>query len=174
MLASIVGGDVLSKIVFIKADLCKLDFMKENYFDIVNLYFTVYTIESVTPEETLQVLRRMHRVLKPGGMLVITKNYPTFKPIDRAQELLIEFSRIEDKIIKTLGVTARDVVYEPNQLANILIHVGFKGITHIKISNGEIDPTLMNWVSYLARKSQEIPDNKIKEKVLRDIEDKLN
>jgi len=68
----------LDRIVFIKANLSKLDFIKENYFDIVNLYFTVHTIESVTPGETLQVLKEMHRVLKPGGMLVITENYSFF------------------------------------------------------------------------------------------------
>ena len=141
----------------------KLDFIKENYFDIVNLYFTVHTIES----------KEMHRVLKPGGMLVMTENYPTFKPVDRAHELLIEFSRIEDKIMKALRVTARDVEYEPDQLANILMHAGFKDVTHVKISNGEIDPTLMDWVSYLARRAQEISDNKIKEEILKNIRSKL-
>jgi len=173
MLTNIVEENVLDRIVFIKANLSRLDFIKENYFDIVNLYFTVHTIESVTPGETLQVLKEMHRVLKPGGMLVITENYPTFKPVDRAHELLIEFSRIEDKIMKALGVTARDIEYEPDQLANILMHVGFKDVTHVKISNGEIDPTLMDWVSYLARRAQEISDNKIKEEILKDIRSKL-
>ncbi len=173
MLINIVEENILDRIVFIKANLSKLDFIKENYFDIVNLYFTVHTIESVTPGETLQVLREMYRVLKPGGMLVITENYPTFKPIDRAQELLIEFSKVEDKIMKALGVTARDIEYEPNQLANILMHVGFKDLTYVKISNGEIDPTLMDWVSYLVRRAQEIPDSKIKEEILKDIRSKL-
>ncbi len=69
----------------------KLDFIKENYFDIVNLYFTVHTIESVTPGETLQVLKEMHRVLKPGGMLVITENYPTFKPVVEHMNFLLSF-----------------------------------------------------------------------------------
>jgi len=126
MLIKIVDEYLLNKIVFIKANLSKLSFIKENYFDIVNLYFTIHTIESVTLGETIKVLREMYRILKPGGMLVITENYPTFKPIDRAQELLIEFSKIEDKIMEALGVTARDVEYEPRELANILKHIGFK------------------------------------------------
>ena len=106
-------------------------------------------------------------------MLVITGNYPTFKPIDRAQELLIEFSKIEDKIMKALGITARDVEYEPNELVNMLTRIGFKDVIYVKTSNGEMDPTLMDWVSYLVRRAQEILNDKIREEVLKDIRNRL-
>jgi len=173
MLINIIEKEILDRIVFIKANLSKLDFIKENYFDIVNLYFTVHTIGSVTPGKIFQVLREMYRVLKPEAMLVITENYPTFKPIDKAQELLIEISKIEDKIMEILGVVARDIEYEPVELVNILTDVGFRDITYMKICDGEIDPTLLDWVSYLAGKAQEILDNNLREEILKDIRNKM-
>jgi len=75
--------------------------------------------------------------------------------------------------MKALGITARDVEYEPNELVNMLTRIGFKDVIYVKISNGEMDPTLMDWVSYLVRRAQEILNDRIGEEVLKDIRNRL-
>jgi len=174
MLTNLMAGKSLNEynIQFVRGDLRELGFIRDGCFDVVNLHFTVHTVESTTPGGTLQVLEGAYRVLRPGGTLVITENYPTFKPVDRAQELLIELSRIEEEIMEALGAARRDVEYEPDELAGMLVRVGFSEVSYTKISDGEMDPTLLDWALYLIKRAHEIKGSK--EGIVRRIEEKLN
>jgi len=168
----IVNKNLEAKIVFINADLRNLNFIKDEYFDFVNLYFTLHTVESTTPGGLLQILKEAYRILKRKGKVIIVENYPSFKPIDKAQELLMELSTIEDEIMRVLSIR-KDREYQPKELLNILIQTGFKDIIYEKISDGVMDPTLINWVSYLVRRAKEIRDKELKESILNRIYSKL-
>ncbi|RLE80280.1 MAG: hypothetical protein DRJ51_06120 [Thermoprotei archaeon] len=173
MLRNFVNGNLLKRIIFIKADLRKLAFIKDGYFDLVNLYFTLHTVESTTPGGTIQVLREMYRLLRPGGMLVVTENYSEFTPIDKAQEVFLELSMIESSILDALGVHARDVEYSPEELVEMLTRIGFRNMSYKEVSRGELDPTLKDWVAYLVKNAKKIRDDRVRENILEEISVKL-
>jgi len=166
MLERLAGKELIEKLVFIKADLRNLDFIRNNYFDLACLYYTIHTIESTTPGGVRQVLREIHRVLRPDGLLVAVENYATFEPIDSAQQLLLELTRVEDEINTLLGTREVDVEYNPEELCTLLTEVGYRNLTYRKIDNGSIDPTLLTWASYLRNRARDIPDQDAKERIL--------
>jgi len=166
MLKRLAGKELTEKLVFIKADLRNLDFIKDDYFDLACLYYTIHTIESTTPGGVRRVLKEIRRVLRPGGLLIAVENYATFEPIDGAQRLLLELARVENEINALLGTREVDVEYDPEELCALLTEAGYRNPTYRKIDNGSIDPTLLTWASYLKDRARDIPDQDAREKVL--------
>ena len=169
MLKRLAGEELTEKLVFIKADLRNLDFIKDDYFDLACLYYTIHTIESTTPGGVRQVLREIRRVLRPGGLLVAVENYATFEPIDSAQQLLLEFARVEGEINVLLGTREVDVEYDPEELCALLMEVGYRSPTYRRIGGGDIDPTLLTWASYLKDRARGIPDQEARERILAEL-----
>jgi len=169
MLRRLAGEELTKKIVFVKADLRNLDFIKDDYFDLACLYYTIHTIESTTPGGVRQVLREIHRVLKPGGLLVAVENYATFEPIDDAQRLLLELARVENEINILLNVREVDVEYDPEELCTLLMKAGYKDPTYRKIDDGGRDPTLLTWASYLKDRAHNIPDRDVRRRILAEL-----
>ena len=174
MVVNLVGdSELLSKIVLIKGDLRDLGFVRDCYADVANLHFTIHTIESVTPSGMAQVLREMYRILKPGGILVVTENFPDFTPVDEAQEVFLELSHIEREIADALGVEARDVEREPAWLAEEVARVCYAEVRWRKVGDSEPDPTLKDWARYLLRKAEGVGDPKVRKALSQRILDNL-
>jgi len=165
MLRKLAGVKLIDKLIFIKADLRNLDFVKADYFDLICLYYTIHTIESTTPGGVKRVLEEMHRVLKPGGLLVAVENYATFEPIDDAHRLMLKFSLIE-KEINSILAAASDIEYDPKELCSLLEDAGFHILNYKDVGQGCIDPTLLSWVSYLIDKAKSIQDQKTRREIL--------
>ncbi|RLE75098.1 MAG: hypothetical protein DRZ80_03420 [Thermoprotei archaeon] len=166
MLKRLAGKELTEKLVFIKADLRNLDFIKDNYFDLACLYYTIHTINSTTPCGVRQVLKEIRRVLRPSGLLIAVENYATFEPIDDAQQLLLELARVENEINTLISRREIDVEYDPKELCTLLVEVGYRNPAYRKIDNGSIDPTLLTWALYLKDRARGIPDQDAREKVL--------
>lgn len=170
-LSWLVGGELPENLVFVRADLRDLGFMKDSYFDVAVFHFTLHTVESTTPGGSLQVLKEAYRLLKMKGVLVAVENYPSFKPLDRAHEVFLKLCEVEKEILDVLSVEVRDVEYEPEELAELVRRAGFRVKEVIKVDKGSLDPTLMDWVSFLASRAEEIKDVEKRESILEKIGD---
>lgn len=62
--------DLLLRTIVVKADLRRLDFLKDNFVDLVTAYDTLSVIEQCTPSGTPYVLNEARRILKPDGWFV--------------------------------------------------------------------------------------------------------
>jgi len=163
----LMNGKLPENLIFIRSNLKNLDFIKDCYFDIVVFYYTLHTVESTTPGSSLKVLKKTFRLLREGGLLVIIENYPSFKPLDKAHEVFLELCRIEREILDALGVEARDVEYEPEELAKLVARIGFEVEKVVKVDEGSLDPTLADWISFLVSRAKKIKEGERRRDILR-------
>ena len=120
-----VGDQLMSKVVFIKDDMAHMDYLKDDFFDLVFSYDTLISIEGTTPGETLLILRQFYRILKHDGWFLAVEHpaLEEVKPINKAQEL--EFRKILDQI---KGREFGKGTYIPRQLSETLESIGFTDI----------------------------------------------
>lgn len=109
-----VGDELMEKVVFIKDDMQHIDYLRDNFFDLVVSYDTIISIECMTPGGTLPVLHQFCRILKHGGCFLAIERPPLVKPVDKAQELESRFRKILDRI-----EPRKWNFYTPSQLSEI-------------------------------------------------------
>lgn len=87
-LKTALSENLLLKTVVLKADLRRLDFLKDSFVDLVTSYNTLSVIEEYTPSGTPYVLNEVRRILKPDGWFIAVEHWPLefIKPTDKAQE----------------------------------------------------------------------------------------
>ncbi|MHA2358111.1 MAG: class I SAM-dependent methyltransferase [Candidatus Heimdallarchaeaceae archaeon] len=126
------GDKLMDKVVFIKDDIQHIDYLKDNYFDLVTSYETLGSIENMTPNGTLPIIQQFYRVLKQNGrFLAIEPNRSIdTKQANEAQENHLRFMEIIDQI-KPFGKT-----YSSKQFSQILKEIGFNDINWKIVSKG--------------------------------------
>jgi len=130
-----VGDELMSKVVFIKDDMAQMDYLKDDFFDLVFSYDTLVSIEAMTPGGTLPILTQFYRVLKPDGWFLAVEHpaLEEVKPINKAQELELIFRRILDQIQRREFGKG---TYTPRQLSEMLRSIGFTNIYWKTASEG--------------------------------------
>jgi ubiquinone/menaquinone biosynthesis C-methylase UbiE len=122
--------DLVSRTAVLKADLRRLDFLRDSFVDLVTAYDTLSVIEKYTPGGTPYVLNEARRILKPEGWFVAVEHWPleSVKPVDKAQEADVRWWKIHKEIAQALGETI-GVEYTPDTLQRTLRNAGF-AISH--------------------------------------------
>ena len=84
-----VGDKLMGNLVFIKDDMRNINYIKDNFFDLIVCYDTLISIETMTPGATLSILRQFYRILKHGGQFLAIEHpfLKEVKPVNKAQEL---------------------------------------------------------------------------------------
>jgi len=128
-------GELMDKVVLIKDDMRCMDYLKDDFFDLVVSYATIAAIEMLqaTPGGTPTILRQFHRILKKGGRLLIVEPIPPqeAKPADEAQRLELELIKIHDRILPI------NRYYNQSQLSELLHSLGFVEVYGKAVSEGE-------------------------------------
>lgn len=160
------SDDLLLKVVLIKADLRRLDFLRDDFVDLVTAYDTLSVVEQVTPGGTPYVLNEARRILKPGGWFVAIEHWPveTVKAMDKAEEVEVRWWRVHMEIAKALGETT-GVEYTTDSLKKTLANAGFI-VSHWKeLERGDVEPG-EKFIPYIIEKAKRIPNKALRERVL--------
>lgn len=167
-----VGDELMDKVVFIKGDMQHMDYLKDDFFDLIISYDTLISIEVMTPGGTLPILRQFYRILKHGKWFLAIEHPPSeeVKPVNKAQELNIRFEEILDQI----RPKKRRIVYTARQLSQMLKRIGFADIRWKTVSEGICFTS--NEVTEMMRALrnlaiERIRDRKEEESILRQIKD---
>lgn len=158
------------RVVSIKADLRRMDFLKDCFFDLVTAYGTLTPIEMITPGGTKNVLNEVHRILKSEGSFVIIEHCPIdlIRPIDEAQRTMVGFWRVSEKIIEACGEPSF-AGYTPQSLIKTVEGCGFKVDSWKEIETTHLQE-LSEYISYVNQMVQRIPDKDMRAKLIPDVE----
>lgn len=165
-------GELMDKVVLIKDDMRHMDYLKDNFFDLVMSYATIESIESLTPGGTLSILCQFYRILKQNGRFLAIEHPPLqeVKPLDEAQGYQLKLIEIHDQIYRPVNWSA----LEPSQLSNTLRKIGFEEIYWKTVSQGEyLSPReVKREINGLKNLAEEVIQNQEKkEEVLRQIQE---
>ena len=158
--------ELLLKTIVLKADLRRLDFLRDNFVDLVTAYDTLSVIEEYTPGGTPYVLHEARRILKPGGWFIAVEHWPleSIKPVDKAQDVEVRWWRIHMQIARALQETT-GTEYTPNTLKKTLEEAGFS-ISHWRQTEKvEIEPGL-KFIPKIIEKAEKIPDERLRKSIL--------
>lgn len=161
--------DLLLRTVVLKADLRRLDFLKDSFVDLVTAYDTLSVIEEYTPRGTPYVLNEARRILNPDGWFVAVEHWPleSIKPVDKAQEAEVRWWKVHMEIAKALGETI-GVEYTPETLQRTLRKAGFI-ISHWRqVENAETEPGI-NFGPKIVKKAKEIRDRHLRERIFKEM-----
>jgi ubiquinone/menaquinone biosynthesis C-methylase UbiE len=161
--------DLLLKTIVLKADLRRLDFLKENFVDLVTAYDTLSVIEEYTPGGTPYALNEARRILKPNGWFVAVEHWPleSIKPIDKAQEAEVRWWRVHMKIAKALG-EAVGIEYAPDTLRWTLEKAGFVVTQWRRMESCQTEPGI-TFGPKIIEKAKRISDRRLRETILREM-----
>ena len=133
-------GEKIDDIIFMKADLTDMTFIKDNYFDIA---LSHYTLSAVDEKELYIILEEVHRVLVPNGILVIVEGFNEGKK-DIPRRLTLELEEIYYQITGE---------FEEMRLETFLSKIkrfrGFRIVEVKKLDDGLLDPTIEDFAYYL-------------------------
>jgi len=152
-------GDKIDKIVFLKADLSNMSFLKDNYFDIV---LSHYTLSTVDKDIFHAVLNEINRVLTVNGLFIVIEGFGT-GTMDYARKLTLELEEIYRQ------VTGEEEELNLDKLLKIFR--GFKGFDIVKVrklNDGLIDPTIGDFGKYLLSL---VNKEELKKRILRILEE---
>ena len=103
-------------------DLIQFDIEKEETLPFNDNFFSVITLlgvyEHIEPERLINVLSEIYRVLKPGGMFILTTPAPW---TDKLLRLLASFNLVSKE-----EIDAHKDAYSHRRICNSLITSGFK------------------------------------------------
>lgn len=166
------GDKLMDKVVFIKDDMQQIDYIKDDFFDLVVSHDTLISVESMTPGGTLPILRQFYRILKPGGWFLAVE-HPSLremKPTYRGQELELELRR---PLCQIRRQEFGKGTYEPGHLSQILKRIGFTGMYWRTVSEGSFaaPEEVSDMIEGLRNFAKErVKDGREKETVFRQIE----
>ena len=111
-----------------QADLSRLDFMEDNIVDVVICNYTLSSVNQF-PLRATKALSEFHRVLKPGGQLIIMEEMPIWAVENRDYPYWSQRLRVI-KSISVLKAMAHFNEIHPIDLEQTLSVVGFKEIKY--------------------------------------------
>ncbi len=160
----------LLRTVAIKADLRRLDFLKDDLFDLVTAYDTLSVIDEYTPGGTPYVLSEVQRMLKPNCWFVVVEHWPLdrIKPVDNAQETELRWWRVHIQIAQALG-EATGVEYTPDTLRRTLRAAGFV-TSHWKRVQGEATEPGIKFGPKIITKAKQIRNKQLKERIFKEMQ----
>jgi len=160
----------LLRTVALKADLRRLDFLKEDFFDLITAYDTLSVIDEYTPGGTPYVLGEAQRILKPNGWFVAVEHWPleAVKPVDKAQETELRWWKIHIQIAKALG-EATGTEYTPNTLQRRLFVAGFVTSHWEKVQGEATEPGIM-FGSKIITRAKQIRNKCLRGKIFREMQ----
>ena len=168
-----VGDELMEKIVFIKDDLRRIDYLKDNFFDLVVSYETLESVEGMNPGATLPILHQLYRILKSGRWFLAIEHPSLLEvvPINKAQELNLQYLKI---LYHLWGDEWGIGTYRPSQFSDILRRIGFEDIKWKTVSQAQritddMVTEMFQGIRNLANKR--INEGKAKESVLKEIDD---
>lgn len=156
----ILSEDQMLKTIILKADLRRLDFLKDNLADLITAHDTLSVIDEYTPNGTPYVLNEARRILKPDGWFLAVEHYPleSINPVDKAQKAELDWWKIHIKIAQLTG-DKTGVEYTPKKLLRALKKAGFitshwKRVQNSKTEPGiKFGPKILNKVEKIGDKS---------------------
>lgn len=161
--------DRLLRTIVVKADLRRLDFLRDDFVDLVTAFDTLSVVELYTPGGTPYVLNEARRILKPGGWFVALEHRPveSIRPIDKAEEVEIRWWKVHMDIQKALKETV-GVEYTPEELIKTLEEAGFL-ISHWReMERGDVEQG-MTFGTKMTGKAKKIVDKNLREKILKEM-----
>ncbi len=162
--------DLLLRTIVVKADLRRLDFLTDDFVDLITAYDTLSVVEQTTPGGTPYVLNEARRILKPDGWFVAVEHWPleSIKPVDKAQEAEVRWWKIHIEIFKALGETI-GIEYTPETLQRILKKAGFV-ISHWRQAKNEETEPGIQFGSLITEKVKKIRDKHLRERIFREMQ----
>jgi SAM-dependent methyltransferase len=162
--------DLLLKIIVVKADLRRLDFLKDNFVDLITAYDTLSVIEEYTPGGTPYVLNEARRILKPDGWFIAVEHWPLegIKPVDKAQETEVRWWKIHMDIAKALGETL-GVEYTPDTLQTTLRKAGF-AISHWRQAESDETEPGIKFGPKIIKKVKRIRNEHLRKRIFREMQ----
>ncbi len=162
--------NLLLRTIVVKADLRRLDFLKDNFVDLVTAYDTLSDVEGHTPGGTRYVLNEARRILKPDGWFVAVEHWPleSIKPVDKAQEAEVRWWEIHIEIFKALEETI-GVEYTPDTLQRTLKKAGFV-IGHWRQAEKEETEPGIQFGPLITEKAKKIRDKHLRERIFREMQ----
>lgn len=103
--------------------------------------FFLETIEHITEEQGLNTLRQFYRLLKPGGICIIST--PNRKSLWPAIEWMLDFFRLTPRMKEE----QHEKLYSINELKAVVSQSGLQ-VKNIKTMNG-----IAPWLSFLGKKN---------------------
>lgn len=169
-LKKVLSEDLLLRTVIVKADLRRLDFLKDNLVDLVTAYDTLSVVEQTTLGGTPYVLNEARRILKPDGWFVAVEHWPlqSIKPVDEAQEAELRWWKIHVETWRALGETI-GVEYTPDMLQRTLKKAGFVISRWRQVESEETEPGI-KFGPKIIKKVKEIRDKRIRERIFREMQ----
>jgi ubiquinone/menaquinone biosynthesis C-methylase UbiE len=169
-LKKVLSEDLLLRTVVVKADLRRLDFLKNDFVDLVTAYDTLSVVEEYTPGGTPYVLNEARRILKPDGWFVAVEHWPleSIKPVDKAQEAEVRWWKIHMDIWEALGETV-GVEYTPDTLQRTLRKAGFV-ISHWKRAESDKTEPGIKFGPKIIEKVEKIPDERLRKRIFREMQ----
>ncbi len=160
----------LLRTVAIKADLRRLDFLKDDFFDLITAYDTLSVIDEYTPGGTPYVLNEAQRILKPNGWFVAVEHWPLdrIKPVGNAQETELRWWRIHIQIAQALG-EATGVEYTPDTLRKTLSAAGFV-VSHWKRLQGEATEPGIRFGPKIITRAKQIRKKRLREGIFKEMQ----
>jgi ubiquinone/menaquinone biosynthesis C-methylase UbiE len=77
---------------YFQSDIAKMPFLKDNYFDYAIADMVFVTIP--TQKKYIQVIQEVHRVLKNGGTVIISKGHPAnFNRVEKSKFYKLNYAR---------------------------------------------------------------------------------
>ena len=164
------SSEEMLKVIFIKADLRRLDFLKDCFFDIVIAYDTLSVVEKFTPSGTEYVLNEVYRILKPKGYFVVIEHSPIdlIRPMDEAHKVEIGFWSMHIKIDKALDEPA-GVEYTPQSLVKTIKNFSFE-VSHWKELRTTYLEQYPGFGSVTIQRVKKVSDEDLREELLQEIE----
>ena len=162
--------DLLLRTIVVKADLRRLDFLKDNFVDLVTVYDTLSVVEEYTPGGIPYILNEARRILKPDGWFVAVEHWPleSIKPVDKAQEAEVRWWKIHMETWKALGETI-GVEYTPDTLQRTLKRAGFVISRWRQAESDETEPGIQ-FGPKIIKKAKKIRDRHLRERIFREMQ----
>lgn len=157
--------ELLLRTIVVKADLRRLDFLKDNFVDLVTAYNTLSVVEQTTPSGTPYVLNEARRILKPDGWFVAVEHWPleSIKPIDKAQEAEVRWWKTHMEIFEALGETI-GVEYTPDTLQTTLKNAGFV-VSHWRQAEIDEPEPGIKFGPIIIKKGKKIRDKRLRQRI---------
>lgn len=168
-LRKVLSEELLLRTIVLKADLRRLDFLADEFVDLVTAYDTLSVVEQYTPRGTPYVLNEARRILKPHGWFVAIEHWPLamVEPADKAQETEVRWWKVHIKIADALGETT-GTEYTPYMLQKTLRKAGFAISDWKPLENEGTEPGI-RFGSKIVEKAKQIRDRHLRKEILREM-----
>ncbi|MFB0503514.1 MAG: class I SAM-dependent methyltransferase [Candidatus Bathyarchaeia archaeon] len=158
--------DRFLRTVVIKADLRRLDFLKDDFVDLITAYDTLSVIDQYTPGGTPHVLNEARRVLKPGGWFIALDHEPveSIEPLDKAEEVEVRWWKIHMDVEKALKEPS-GTEYTATELMETLREAGFEISHWRRTERGEMGEG-MRFGTKIRERANRIADENLRKTIL--------